>query len=478
MEQLQYQSYESPEGFRPVRQPDIVPELRAEAARQQQARQAYLAGLQRNGQVAVQNARIAGQGLADLGKGVSALAKLSKTLREKEVARINEENENALAAGTVEGLQQYARGELDTSSYDQTASGMRQQDRVVQDVAQDVMGDNGENFEASSYISGASAWREVGRRRGFATAAVGNYGAFMEQEMGNRVFNSSAEYAAARANAQQKFFAASGIAQLDNKFLASSGIFEKIIRADASANRAWAKDFGISQSQTAQAEMRASFLSDFDISTYQSGLRNTLGPDGKPLGNKGAWDQVVKTLTDARKGGLLSETDLKNIENQIIPAGAPGAGKRYGDFYKARFGEIRRGVRAQSQQDFQLSQQEMKRQALEFEDKMLDSFLDPNDTDGFTDDQLEQAQEIYMRFSGGRRSSRLDNLKKLSVDKDMRDDQEKHIQGLIKLGLLNEQELAKVDPELQRTYRSIAQQQQKAMSEVWWCPGSTRCYQR
>ena len=129
--------------------------------------------------------------------------------------------------------------------------------------------------------------------------------------MGNRVFNSSAEYAAARAEAQQKFFAASGIAQLDNKFLAASGIYEKIMRADATANRAWSKDFGIRQSQTAQSEMRASFLSDFDISTYQSGLRNTLGTDGKPLGNKGAWDQVVKTLTDARKGGLLSATDLE-----------------------------------------------------------------------------------------------------------------------------------------------------------------------
>ncbi|MBL6760988.1 MAG: lytic transglycosylase domain-containing protein [Ilumatobacteraceae bacterium] len=209
--------------------------------------------------------------------------------------------------------------------------------------------------------------------------------------------------------------------------------------------------------------MRASFLSDFDISTYQSGLRNTLGTDGKPLGNKGAWDQVVSTLTDARKGGLLSATDLEQIKNQIIPEGAPGAGKRYGDFYKARFGEIERAVRQQTQTDYNLGQQEKQRQMKEFEDQMLDSFLDPNDADGFSDDQLEQAQETYMRFSGGRRSTRLDNLKKLTVNSETRKDQEKFVEGLISQGMLTEAELNKLDPDIQRKYRSTAQQQQKAL---------------
>ena len=159
----------------------------------------------------------------------------------------------------------------------------------------------------------------------------------------------------------------------------------------------------------------------------------------------------------------MSTTDLEQIKNQIIPEGAPGAGKRYGDFYKARFGEIERAVRKQTQTDYNLGQEEKKRQMQEYEDKMIDSFLDPNDTDGFTDDQIEKAQATYMRFSNGRRSTRIDNLKKLTVDSETRKDQQTFVEGLISQGLLTEAELNKLDPDIQRKYRSTAQQQQKAL---------------
>ena len=98
MEQIEYQSYNNPQGFKPVTQPDIVPALKAEAARQAQARQGYLAGLQRNEAVEVQNARQFGEGLKDLGQGLKSLAQFSTTLQKKEVERL-EENKKAQAKG-------------------------------------------------------------------------------------------------------------------------------------------------------------------------------------------------------------------------------------------------------------------------------------------------------------------------------------------------------------------------------------------
>ena len=67
---MEFQSYESTVGFDPIKQPDIVPELDRERARQLRSEQAYLQGLRQNAQVEIQNARQFGQGLADFGKGL------------------------------------------------------------------------------------------------------------------------------------------------------------------------------------------------------------------------------------------------------------------------------------------------------------------------------------------------------------------------------------------------------------------------
>ena len=464
MEQSQYQSYSEPVGFRPVRQPDIIPELDREAKRQANARAGYLQGLQRNEAVEVQNARRFGEGLSDLGKGLKSVASFSATLQKKLVEEENEKIKEDYAAGLNAGYMDYINKGVDLKDYRATENQLKEQNQVAQNVASNVLGDDGENFEAANAISTGTGAFSIARKRSFAMAAVGDYSTFMDDRLSGQTFNSSAEFAAARANARAEFFKASGLTGLSSRFLAASGVYQTIAKADATANRKWSKQFGISTSQDTQSEARSAFLGDFDIASYHSILKNTLGTDGNPLGNAGAWNMITKTLTDARKGGLLSATDLERMKSQVIPAGSPGAGKTYGEFYKARFGEIERAVRQQTQSDYNLSQQEKQRQMKEFEENMIDSFIS-EDGDGFTDDQIEKAQETYIRISGGQRSQRLDNLKRLTVDTKTKNDQEKQIEQMIKLGILTEQELAKFHPDLQKTYRSTAQQQGKALRD-------------
>lgn len=109
MDQISYQSYEQPIGFKPIRQPDIIPELDREHARQNRARQAYLAGLRRNEAVQVQNAKQLGIGLQDLGRGFNDLAKFSTTLAkrkaEADAEALKQEEINATYDVLTEGNQ-------------------------------------------------------------------------------------------------------------------------------------------------------------------------------------------------------------------------------------------------------------------------------------------------------------------------------------------------------------------------------------
>ena len=72
---MEFQSYATSLGFKPVAQPDIVPELDRERARQLRSEQAYHKGMQRNAQVEVENAKQFGRGLSAFGKGLGQLAK-------------------------------------------------------------------------------------------------------------------------------------------------------------------------------------------------------------------------------------------------------------------------------------------------------------------------------------------------------------------------------------------------------------------
>ena len=129
MEQIQYQSYEQPIGFRPIRQPDIIPELDREHARQNRARQAYLAGLRRNEAVEVQNARQFGEGLQAVGRGLNDLAKFSTTLAKKEAEAAAEAAKQEEINATYDAL---------TQGIDANSPGAKQEQQIIQQGSKDA----------------------------------------------------------------------------------------------------------------------------------------------------------------------------------------------------------------------------------------------------------------------------------------------------------------------------------------------------
>ena len=201
--------------------------------------------------------RVANARLRD--QDIAALTQFSKTLVDSLVENQKQQNEDDLAEGMKEGYRQHLEGGLNTSSYDQGIASAKEQDAIASDVEASVQDNNPDNYEASANIGRATTWKEVGRRRGFALAAATGYPTFVDQELANQQFNSSAEYAAALAEVRKKFFKEAGLTGLDPKFLASS-VYPQLQRADATSMRKWQKQFAQDDSFERQSEAKQPYL--------------------------------------------------------------------------------------------------------------------------------------------------------------------------------------------------------------------------
>ena len=79
-------------------------------------------------------------------------------------------------------------------------------------------------------------------------------------------------------------------------------------------------------------------------------MSNTVGENGKLLGNVGAWTQVTNLLKSEVLSGNLSEEELEAIENEVIPEyirrriGAK-PGTTYGQQWGGRFAQLRSDIR-------------------------------------------------------------------------------------------------------------------------------------
>lgn len=454
MEQDNFQIYGNGVQYQTLQLPDLIPAIDREQARQRRADEQYLAQVRRNNAQRVANAKLEGQDLI-------ALSKLSKTLVNSLVENQKQQNEDDLAEGTEEGYRQYLEGGLNTSSYDQRIASAKEQDAIASDVEASVQDNNPDNYEASANIGRATTWKEVGRRRGFALAAATGYPTFVDQELANQQFNSSAEYAAALAEVRKKFYKEAGLTGLDPKFLASS-VYPQLQRVDATSMRKWQKQFALDDSFERQSEAKATLSATKDVSSFLAATRSTVGKDGMPLGFSGAWSLFERSVTDAVTAGDFSESDIVAMENQLIPGDAKG--RTYGQLYGARFGKIRRQAAAQRRADWSNSETDRRQEFEQAEQELVNAFLDSSDTDGFTDDQINDAIDT-LRDRYGMESRELSVLKRLTVDAKTREKQEEEIENLMANNLLTTARLKNFDPQLQKKYLSTAQTTDKLLAD-------------
>ena len=150
------------------------------------------------------------------------------------------------------------------------------------------------------------------------------------------------------------------------------------------------------------------------------------------------------------------------MERQTIPGDAKG--RTYGELYSARFGKIRRQAAAQRRQDWNNSETDRRQAFEQAEQELVNAFIDSSDTDGFTDDQIDEAIDT-LRDRYGMDSRELLILKRSTVDAKTREKQEEQIETLMAQNLLTTDRLRKFDPLLQKKYLSTAQTTDKLLAD-------------
>ena len=455
MEQIQYNGYFEGVGFDPVRQVDYIPTLDRKNQRLNAADQAALEQVQRNNQIRIQNAENAG-------KDLEALSKLSGTLRDV-VGKITKEREKKRKEEDFKaGMEAARNGEIDTTSYDQGRSDARDQHQQVVDITSEMAGDDEDAFEATNSIEQRTAHRSIEFAEGFARIRMAQYGLYMEENVRPENYKSRAEYRAALADASAKYANINGLDQASAAFLARN-VYGPMIEYETRALSSWTKTNAQDESGLRQDEAKMLLAANKDVGSFFNSVRTTVGPNGKPLGYRGAWDLFDKYIVELRNAGELTSEDVKDMMKQPIP-GDP-KGRTYGELHGPKFKNIEKQVAKQEITDWKEDQNRKQMMFQQAEEALVNSFLDrAADPDGFTDEQIDDAiQTLYENYHI--KSSKLEKLKQTSVDAETRRDQEKQIQNLIKMGLLTPERLSNFDPQLQRTHMSTAQQQAKLAAD-------------
>ena len=454
MEQLQFDDNFAGQGFDPVRQIDYTKTLDRRNQRLANAEQAALAQIDRNNRVRIQNAQ-------DSGNDLIALSKFSDKLTDLVGDIVKEKQEEQAAEDEAKGYELYQNGGLDMTGFDKDMSDAKDQAHTAANVEAGVLGQDGDNYEASSSISKSTALSNVNVAKGFALAALNDYGTFMEDAVIPTDYTDRASYLAARRLARKEFMKRAGLSNVKPQFLAST-IYPQMVKIDSRALSSWSKTNRVNDSAISQDEAYKIFSTDLDVTAVLDATRNTVDKNGNPLGYGGAWDLFNVRVTELRQAGMLSATDVENMKKQLIP-GDP-KGRTYGDLHAAKFNLIERQVAAEARQIFLESEAQREVEAKQFEQQFVDAFLN-GDSDGHTDKQIDDAINL-IREEFNYDSRELLIFKKTSVDAKTREKQEDQIEDLIKMNLLTPERLKQFDPQLQKTYLSTAQTIAKIRKET------------
>ncbi|MAA92561.1 MAG: hypothetical protein CMQ57_03440 [Gammaproteobacteria bacterium] len=445
MEQLQFDDNFAGEGFAPVRQIDYTKTLDRRNQRLARAEQEALAQIDRNNTVRIQNAQ-------DSGNDLIALSKFSNKLTDFVGDIVKEKQEEEKAEKSAQAMEQFLMGKLDTSDHDKNMETAKDQAHTAANVEAGILGENGENYEASSAVGKSTAFSNVQQAKVFVGAAVAGYPAEMTAALSRNKYPDRASYISALRQETKEWAKRNNVLDLPPQFLANT-IYPKMIEAQARAVTAWSKQNNIDDSAMRQDDAAKNLELDLDISAFLDATRNTLDRNGNPLGYAGAWDLWNVRVTELRQAGMLSATDVENMKKQLIP-GDP-KGRTYGEHHAPKFKLIERQVAAEARQIFNESEAQREVEAKQFEQQFVDAFRD-GDPDGHTDKQIDEAYNLILdRF--GYESRELLVFKKNSVDAKTREKQKDQIEDLIKMNLLTPERLKNFDPQLQRTYLSTAQ---------------------
>jgi len=441
MEQPTYNPQTLQYTFNPDRAPDLSVGDRENTQRMTEAMQANINQMIADKETIRRNMNMQAQ-------GVKELTKFSKTLSEFAQKSAYEAADEDYAEG-----QQYA---FENNLVPNTADTTAEAAQVTGSAAKAVNANPGNADVIQPAVRG-SRFFQMGVANARGGQALASYSSFVEDYVRQRNPSTSSEAIALQAEAQKEWFKSVNTNGMSRGYLTRQ-FYPQLSRLQQQSIATVRRDAAINEGYTLQTEATAAFNADRDLGTYLGTLAATVDSNGKPLGFRGAWQIAGAQISEGIKNGTITESDLRAMEDQPIP-GDP-KGRTYGDLHANKFATMRQGAAAARRQRWSDEQDDRQIAFQKEEQAMVDSFLDPNDTDGFTDEQIDEAQAKF-QAKYGFTSRKLDNLRNGSVDGIRRKKQEEQIQDLEALGLLTPERLQEFDPELRRKYAGVAAAQGK-----------------
>ena len=158
------------------------------------------------------------------------------------------------------------------------------------------------------------------------------------------------------------------------------------------------------------------------FSTLLQGTANTLDSKGSLLGFPGAWEHLYSNLPDFIADGGFSEDQDKILnawKEEVIPEGHPGAGRKYGDFHKAKFAKLESKILQTRNQRNSVNQQAEVADANRLEDKMI-ADLKPDIEKGtlFTQNEINSVLNKFSEQTDGREAPQLKKLLEANLKRD------------------------------------------------------------
>ena len=457
----QYQGAVRTQGFQPEQAPDISQQLRQNLNTEQQAYNNLAQALNREPKK----------------QPLTELAGFSETLANTLVNIGKKEFEKQRTEGIALYYEDRAAQDAALTEQQSNVAQLQAVDNEFKSAASNALL-QGAPFEVADRIKGLSGWKKYGYAQATAMAAGRGYKNWMLNQLqanGEKIVVNAGtpeereisvndpnlnvtESAAVRAHLRTKYLQESGLANLSRGLQAEA--FKPMHEADAELHGLARKTYAINKSREDEQAYIGAFSDNNDFAQLISSLTTLVDENGRPYGRDGAWKRASQYLVDRALNG--EDVNFEDIYKQKVPWDSQG--RTFGELY-GKAGQRLKVVETEiAKAKIALYKQEEAEKQIEG-DKFFEGVKSEllGRPDGFTAEDVEFFQKEGLKKGYGR-SSELDQLaSNLSLDAEQRESLDKQAEQLYKVGMLTNDFVSQLPPDLFRKWGGLAEMQEKAM---------------
>ena len=464
-EQIQFQGSAESKGFRPVEQASPTELIDREATKHLDNQQRNLARIHEN-LTAVEQSKV-----VSFNNGFKNLAAFSQTIATKLEEDKKKQNEEEMNRGLMRAYEEGVPV-AEVAEYEANKEQMRITELNTTNVALNYQ-KSGAPFEVVDRLKGMSKWERWGYAQGKAKLAGEGYPLWVQDQLRNdntteitlpdgsvitpvQAAGDPAKQAAAIAQLRQKYFQENMLVGM-NPALLNEHAFPNMRKAEQMLLSKTRQDFNINRSAE-ELEASNNQLADgtLDMTSYMGRVATTLDENGTPRGYSGAWDAFAGLVTESADAGM--PLDLEALGAQIDPE----TGKTYRERFKRKWALLEEKQREHLRGNWADFQADQDTQFSQAEQTAIDGV---SSAGNYTNAEIEAIQQELTR-QYGRRSTRLDEMKNVTLEADQARQIEAQLKYKAENGLLTPDDLRGLPLELQEKYGRLADSQSGAASAI------------